>query len=92
MAHYLQGAPRSDDETFLVFTYFWQKSVEKVFKVPGCQRNINPHRAITWLVGVTIYCTILNNNPPPPRQFFRGKILLKKKFDEGNACYTNQLI
>ena len=40
--------------------------------------NINPARAITWFVGVTIYCTFFNNNSPPPRQFLCNKILLKK--------------
>ena len=38
-------------------------------KVPEAQLNVHPARAITWLVGVTIYCTFFNNNSPPPRQF-----------------------
>ena len=37
-------------------------------------------RAKTWLVSVTIYCTISNrNNSPPPRQFLRDKIPLKNE-------------
>ena len=46
--------------------------------MPGAQHNVNPALAITWLVGVTIYCTFFNNNSPPPRQFLCNKILLKK--------------
>ena len=47
-------------------------------KVPVTQLNVNPARAITWFVGVTIYCTFFNNNSPPSRQFLCNKILLKK--------------
>ena len=42
-------------------------------KVPGAQLNVNPARAITWLVGVTIYRTLFSNNSPPPRQFYATK-------------------
>ena len=42
----------------LVFTYIWQEDVAKIFKVPRAPHNINLPRAITRLVGVTIYCTI----------------------------------
>ena len=42
-------------------------------KVPGAQLNVNPTRAITWFVGVTIYCTFFNYNSPPPRQFLCNK-------------------
>ena len=38
---------------------FWLKNVEKISKVPlSTLRNVNPTRAITWLVGVTTYCKI----------------------------------
>ena len=47
-------------------------------KVPGAQLNINPARAITWLVGITMYCTFFLNNSPTPGQFSCNKILLKK--------------
>ena len=47
-------------------------------KAPGAQLNVNPARAITWFVGVTIYCTFFNNKPRPPRKFLCNKILLKK--------------
>ena len=62
---------------------FWSSSVfeqkyGKNFKVLGAQLNVNPAWAITWLVGVTIYCTFFNSKSPPPRQFSRNKILLKK--------------
>ena len=59
----------------LVFTYVWQKDVEKITKVPGAPRNVNPAQTITRLEGVTIYCTIFQYNSPPPRQVLRDKIL-----------------
>ena len=55
--------------------------------MPSVLRNVNPTRAITWLVGLSIYCTIFNDNPSTPLQFFRGKIVLEKKAG-GNAHYT----
>ena len=59
-------------------------------KVPGAQLNVNPARTITWLVGVTIYCTFFNNNSPPPRQCWCNKILLKKiSYSKGNVHWTN---
>ena len=58
MAQNLLEAPRSDGETFLVFTNIWLKDVEKISKVPSAPRNVNPARAITWLVGVPTHCTI----------------------------------
>ena len=42
---------------FLVFTYTWQEDVAKI-PIPGALRNVNLARAITWLVGATVYCTI----------------------------------
>ena len=48
-------------------------------KVPGAQFNVNSARAITWFVGVTIYCTFFNNISLPPRQFLCNKILKKKR-------------
>ena len=47
-------------------------------ELPGAQLNVNPARAITWFVGVTIYCTFFKNNSSPPRQFLCNKILLKE--------------
>ena len=62
-------------------------------KVPGAQLNVNPARAITWLLGVTIYCTFFNTNSPPPRQFLCNKIVFKKiSYSKGNAQRTNFLI
>ena len=58
----------------------------KNLKVPEAQLNINSARAITWFVGVTIYCAFFNDNSPPPRQFLCNKILLKKiSYSKGNA-------
>ena len=39
--------------------------------MPGAPRIGNPARSITWLVSVTIYCTIFNNNSPPSCQLLR---------------------
>ena len=55
-------------------------------EVPGVQLNVNPARAITWFVSVTIYSTFFNNNSPPPHQFLWNKIVLKKiTYRKGNA-------
>ena len=77
MAQYLLGAPPSDGEPFLVFTYIWLKDVEKTSKEPSALRNVNPTRAITWLQLSIV--PFLNDNPSTPLQFFRNKIVLKKK-------------
>ena len=56
-------ALRSDGNIlFLVSTYS-----AKISNVPGAPCNVNPSQAITWQLGVTIYCTVFNNNSPPPR-------------------------
>ena len=46
--------------------------------MPGAQLNINPARAITWLIGVNIYHTFFNYNSLPLSQFLWNKTLLKK--------------
>ena len=43
---------------FALFTNNRQKDVAKIPQMPGALRNVNLARAITWLVGVTISCTI----------------------------------
>ena len=73
----MPGDPRSYKTFFGPHLYLTEKYCENP-KVPGAQHNVNPAPAITWLVGVTIYCTFCNNNSPPPRQFLCYKILLKK--------------
>ena len=42
-------------------------------KVPGAQLDVNPARAIIWFVGVTIYCTFLNNNHLHLASFYAAK-------------------
>ena len=37
-------------------------------KVPVAQLNVNPARAITWFVDVTICGTFFSNNSPPLMQ------------------------
>ena len=58
----------------LVFTvlYLTEKYCKNP-KVPGAQLKVNPARAVTWFVGVTIYCTFFNNHSPPPGQFLCNK-------------------
>ena len=73
----MPGAP-SSDKTFFGFDLHYTGKYCKNPKVSVAKLNINPARAITWFVGVTIYCTFFNNNSPPPRQFLCNKILLKK--------------
>ena len=71
------GAPRSDKTFFGLHLDLAGNYCENP-KVPGAQLNVNPGRAITWFVNVTIYCTFFNNNSTPPRQFLCNEILLKK--------------
>ena len=85
----VQGALRSDKTFFSLHLYLAGKYCKNL-KVPGTQLNVNPARAITWFVDVTMYCTFYNNNSPPPRQFLCNKILLKKiSYSKGNAHRTN---
>ena len=53
------GAWRSNVRLFLVFIYTWQEDVAKIPKVPGAPRNVYLAQAITSLVGITTYCTII---------------------------------
>ena len=73
----MSWAPRSC-KTFLIFIHIWHKNIEKIPKCRGSKLNVSPAWAITWLVGVTIYCRFFNNNSPPTRQFLCDKILSKK--------------
>ena len=59
----MPGAPRSD-KTFFFDLHQTEKYCEYP-EVPVAQLNVNPARAITRFVGVTIYCTFFNNNSPP---------------------------
>ena len=68
------GTVRSGKIFFGFHLYLAGKYCKKL-KVPGAQLNVNRARAITLLVGVTVYCTFCNNNSPPPRQFLCNKIL-----------------
>ena len=78
--------PHGQIRIFLVFTSTWQENIAKNPKVPEAQLNVNPARAITWFVGVTIYCTFFDYNSLPPRQFLCYKILLKKiSYSKGNT-------
>ena len=55
----MPGATRSDGETFFGINLHYAEKFVKIFEVPWAPSNINTGRAITWLVGITIYCTIL---------------------------------
>ena len=73
----MPGTPRSYKTFFDLHLYLAGKYCKNPI-VPGVQLNVNLAWAITWLVGVTIYCTFFNNNLPPPGQFSCNKMLLKK--------------
>ena len=96
MAQYLLEAPPSNGEAFLVFTYIWQKDVEKISKVSSAMRNVNPTRTITWLVGVTTCCTIFKRqsiymvNYTSP--VFPWQTSFEKKIARENAHYTTVII
>ena len=82
--------PRAQIRLFFGLHLYLARKYYKNPNVPGAQLNVNPTRAITWFVGVTIYCTFFTNNSSPPRQFSRNKILLKKiSYSKGNA-YVNK--
>ena len=53
-----QGPRAQMVRLFLVITFIRQENVAKIPKAPWAPRIVNPVRAITWLVGVTIYFTI----------------------------------
>ena len=59
------GASRSYKSFFGLHLYLSEKYYKNP-EVPGAQHNVNPARAITWFVGVTIYCTFFSNNSSPP--------------------------
>ena len=71
------GALRSDKAFFGLHLHLAGRYCENR-EVSVAQLKVNPARAITWFVGVTIYCTFFNNDSPPPCQFLYNKILLKK--------------
>ena len=74
------------DKTFFYLHLYLSGKYCKNSKAAGAQLNVNPARAITWFVGVTIYCTFFNNNSPPLRQFLCNKVLLKKiSYSKENA-------
>ena len=78
--------PRAQIRIFFGLHLYLARKYCKTLKVPGAQLKINPTRAITCFVGITIYCTFFNYNSLPPRQFLCNKIFLKKiSFTKGNA-------
>ena len=52
-------APLSDGWTVFSINLYLAEKVLKISKVSRAPHNINPGPAMTWLVGVIIYCTIL---------------------------------
>ena len=81
-------APRSEIKFLFDLHLYLAEKYCKNLKMPGAQLNVNPARAITLFVGVTIYRTFFINNSPP-RQFLCNKILLKKvSYSKGNARGT----
>ena len=70
-------ATRSYKTFFGLHLYLVRKYCENP-KAPGAQLNVNPARAITWLVGVTIYCTFSVAIHLHLASFFATKYLCKK--------------
>ena len=80
-------APRSDKVFFVLHLHLAGKYCKNT-RVPGASLNVDPARAITWLVGakLSIVHFPITMNSPPPRQFFAKKILLENNsFSRGNA-------
>ena len=64
---------------FFLHLYLAGRSCENPQSARGPAR-FKSGPAITWLIGVTISCTIFQlqfNNSPPPRQFLRSKYFQK---------------
>ena len=82
MAQYQLGALSSVGETFCGLHLYFAKRCRENLQSAKCSAQGNCGPATTWLVGVTIYCTIsiFNNKQPPLRQFLGEKILLKKNW------------
>ena len=74
-----QGPRSQMVRLFLVFTYIWQKDVVKISKVPGALCKVNPARAIAWLVGVIIYCTIFQQQFTSNSPVFTQQNTFEKK-------------
>ena len=70
-------------------TYIWQEDDAKIIKVPWAPHNINLARAITWLVGGTIYCTILKQQFTSTSPVFTRQNTFEKKLARGNVHGTN---
>ena len=56
MAQYQE--PRAQIKCFFDLYLYLAEKYCKNPKVPAVQLHVNPALAITWLVGVTIYCTV----------------------------------
>ena len=83
MAQY-QGPRAQMVRLFLLSTSIWQEDVAKIPEVPGTPRNVYPAGAITWLVGVTIYCTFSITTHVYLASFY-AKNTFEKKLDRGNV-------
>ena len=70
---------------FLVFTYIWQEDLAKISKVLGAPRNVNLARSKTWLVSVTIYCTIFQSQFTSTLPVFTRRYTFEKKSARVNA-------
>ena len=71
---------------FWVFTYIWQEDVAKIPKVTEASQSVNPARTITWLVGVTTYCTsIFQQQSTSTSPVFTRQNTVGKKLARGNA-------
>ena len=80
----MREALRSDGKTFFgLHLYLAGRSCE-IPQVPETPLNVNPAQVrrlvgVTnaWLVGITIYCTLLQSHSPPPGQFLHKKYFKK---------------
>ena len=84
--------PRAQMVTiFLVFTYIREHGFAKIPKVLGVARNVNPARTITWLVGITIYCTIFQEEVTSTSPVFTQQNTFETKTNEGK-CSIRKLL
>ena len=91
MTQYQLGAPSWNRKTFFgLHLYLAKRCCKNLQSARGLAR-CKPSPTITWLVGVTIYCTIFQKQisiSPPTSPVFTHKIL-KKTLAMENADWTN---
>ena len=78
MAQYQLGAPRSDGETLVVFTYIWQNNIAKILREPRTPSNQNSARAKN-IIEIIIEFKLRGPGLPVVRVFLQMVIFMTKQ-------------